>query len=83
MNEYPFNECWEEIIILSSAKPFLCDEPKYLCSQLPSLEPQATSKCVHKMTVLCIPVLTKVPHGLFCPKNALNMIFERQWHILF
>lgn len=32
MNEYPFNESGEEIIILSSAKPFLCDVAKYVCS---------------------------------------------------
>lgn len=35
MNEYAFNEGGEEIIILSSIKPFLCDEAKHLCSPAP------------------------------------------------
>ena len=43
--------------------------------QLPSPEPQATSKCLCRMTTSCDVVLTKVPHGVSGPHNALNMIF--------
>lgn len=83
MNEYPFNECGEEIIILSSAKPFLCDELQFSAPQLPSLKPQATSKCVRKMAVSNVPVLTKVSCGLFYSYNTLSVIFKGWWHILF
>lgn len=76
MNGYPFNECGEEIVILSSAKPFLCDELKYLCSPAPQSKPQATNKCVHETTVSCILVLTKYLMVSFAPRMHLVQLLK-------